>query len=258
MSKIRSRTTLKSVVGAVCAMLTYHIMAMGAHYLPDGALGAALGAVIRLASAALVVFAYAAWYRRSGESALPPPRELSSGEVTPPPRELASGDKTSIVAFAALCGVFLQFAAVAAVALITHSESFGVREAPGDPVSAIRFFGAVAVTPLCEEVVFRGVAFRLLDRVLPTALAALVSAVAFGLIHGDAVTAAVACCVGFLLAILVHRRGSLVPAIALHAAFNLTSYFTGYVPISPAAALAVCAPLGAAGIIALLKGKRTR
>lgn len=244
MSKSRPRPGAKPVIGAICAMAAYHLAATGTHYLPDGAAFAPLGAIIRAAATAIVVLAYVLWYRRSNEGVLPPPREL------------AEGDGAAVTAIAALVGVFLQFAAVALVALVTEAEGFGVREAPADAASAIRFFSAVAIAPVCEEVVYRGVAFRIMDRVSPTVVAALVTAIVFGLVHSDALSAAAACYIGFFLAILVSRRRSLVPAIALHAAFNLTSYFTGYVPISPAAALAVSAPLAAAGIIVLLKGKK--
>ena len=49
---------------------------------------------------------------------------------------------------------------------------------------------------------------------------------------------------------------SLLPAIALHAAFNLTSFFAGYIPLSPAPVLGITAPLAVAGMIVLLKGKK--
>ena len=239
-----SRPALKPVVGAICAMAAYHFAATGARYLPDGAIGAAIGALIRLCAAALVVLAYVIWHRRAEKDSLPSPAELKNG------------DSSAITAIAALCGACLQLAAIAAVALATHSEGFGVREAPYDAASAIRLFSAVAVAPVCEELVYRGIAFRLMDRVSPTVVAALVTSLVFALTHGDAITAAVACYVSFFLAILVSRRRSLVPAIALHAAFNLTSFFTGYIPLSPAAALAIFAPLSAVGIIALVKGKK--
>ena len=225
-------------------MLTYQLAAMCGRYLPDGAWQLASKDAVRVVATVLIVLAYAAWYRRADKDALAPPREL------------LCGDRAAFVALAALCGAILQIASAAAVALVTEAPALGACEAPTDVSSALRLCSAVAVAPLCEEVVYRGVAFRLMDRVSPTALAALLTSIVFGLIHGDAISAAIACYVGFLLAITVARRRSLVPAIALHAAFNLTSFFAGYIPLSPAAALAITAPLGVLGIIVLLKGKK--
>lgn len=171
-------------------------------------------------------------------------------------RALITSDRASYIALAALCGALLQLASASAAALALSADSVGVRAAFGDAATWMKHTSAVAVTPICEEIVYRGAAFRLLRRSAPTVTAAFFTAIAFGLIHADAISAAVACYVGFFAAIMYDKRGSLLPAIALHAAFNLTSFFAGYIPLSPAAVLGISAPLAVAGMIAILKGKK--
>lgn len=84
-------------------------------------------------------------------------------------------------------------------------------------------------TPLAEEVFFRGMLFRSLNRVTAAVVAVPLAGLVFGLVHYDAVAApgiVVAVQLGLLalfgmaLCTLAHRTGRLGAGIVAHAAFN--------------------------------------
>lgn len=88
---------------------------------------------------------------------------------------------------------------------------------------------SVAVgAPLVEELFFRGLLLRSLQRRVPDWAAVVVSAVAFGIAHGSAlpIDAVVLVMIsltvfGAILAIMAIRTGRLGPSIVTHAVFNL-------------------------------------
>ena len=83
---------------------------------------------------------------------------------------------------------------------------------------------AVVAAPITEELLFRRVILGWLDKRFPSpggVTAILVSGVAFGLAHlGQGLAGLPLVVLGVVLGELAHRRGSLVPAILLHALFN--------------------------------------
>lgn len=87
----------------------------------------------------------------------------------------------------------------------------------------------VVIAPLGEELVFRGIVFLGLLRWLGAIPAAVISSVLFGLIHLQAELSATlflatyGLLFGLFACWLVHRFGSLWPAIGAHAASNLAS-----------------------------------
>ena len=101
-----------------------------------------------------------------------------------------------------------------------------------DKSQGLAFLGlvlSVAVgAPLVEELFFRGLLLRSLQRRVPDWAAVALSAAAFGLAHGSALPVeAVALVIlsltvfGAILAILAIRTGRLGPSIVAHAVFNL-------------------------------------
>ena len=88
---------------------------------------------------------------------------------------------------------------------------------------------SVAVcAPLVEELFFRGLLLRSLQRRLPDGVAVGLSALAFGLAHGSGLAADAVVLVilsltvfGAALALLASRTGRLGPGIVAHALFNL-------------------------------------
>jgi membrane protease YdiL (CAAX protease family) len=82
--------------------------------------------------------------------------------------------------------------------------------------------GGVAV-PMAEELFFRGLLFRWLRRRLAVAPSAVLSAVVFGLVHGQLEVGIGAFLVGVVLAYAYERSGSLWPSIIIHAVQNSVS-----------------------------------
>jgi phosphoglycolate phosphatase-like HAD superfamily hydrolase/membrane protease YdiL (CAAX protease family) len=81
------------------------------------------------------------------------------------------------------------------------------------------------IGPICEELMFRGIVFhRLKDWVKPqTAIA--ISALLFGIYHGNVVQFFYATCMGVMLAIIYDKTGTLWISIVAHIAANLWSLF---------------------------------
>ncbi|MCK6448263.1 MAG: exosortase E/protease, VPEID-CTERM system [Planctomycetes bacterium] len=116
-------------------------------------------------------------------------------------------------------------AAVAVVWLAIALREPGVVTSTGDVELALRALHAVAVTPVVEELAFRGfLARRVVARdfaaVAPTGLGLVplgVSAVAFGALHERAFAGVLA---GFVFALVYRRRGALADCVWAHAFAN--------------------------------------
>lgn len=98
---------------------------------------------------------------------------------------------------------------------------------PERPATIHVLLGAVVVVlaaPLGEELFFRGLLFGGLRRSLPFWAAALISSTIFAVVHVYVLLMPLLFLVGFGLAYVYERSGSLVTSIAAHAAFNLVGY----------------------------------
>ena len=91
-----------------------------------------------------------------------------------------------------------------------------------DPFTLVMLFALATVwAPLCEELVFRGALFRHLRGRMVLPLAAVVSAVVFGMMHGYSFIQLIPVTVlGFNFALLRAWRGSLIGPIVAHALNN--------------------------------------
>lgn len=84
---------------------------------------------------------------------------------------------------------------------------------------------AVVVAPVIEELLFRGVLFAGLAKRWPVWLAAVVSSLAFAVLHGQVNVGIYTFILGFLLSWLYVRSGSLYPGILVHFINNLVAFF---------------------------------
>jgi membrane protease YdiL (CAAX protease family) len=78
----------------------------------------------------------------------------------------------------------------------------------------------VLLAPIVEEIVFRGLLFGALTPRIGPIAAALISAIIFGLAHGDAVLFPTLAALGFINALTYTATGNLVVPITLHALNN--------------------------------------
>lgn len=115
-----------------------------------------------------------------------------------------------------------------------ESKARTIVDRASGPVAAVVLVIVLCVlTPLAEEIFFRGLLFRSLHRVTGLAISVLCAGAVFGLVHFDPAPAAVVAMqlgllalFGAALCLLVHRTGRLAAAIVAHAAFNAVTVIT--------------------------------
>lgn len=165
-----------------------------------------------------------------------------------------------IFALSALAGVGACLSANSLLTLF-HLQSVGfdrVQEVLYRPPLPVQVLCTGFLIPVTEELVFRGLAFGRLRRVFPFWGAGLVSAVYFGLFHGNLVQGIYAGALGYLLAWVLEQTGRLRAAWGFHAAANLTAVLltAGGFQVHSAASLAgMAAAGGLAAALALRKMK---
>lgn len=91
---------------------------------------------------------------------------------------------------------------------------------------------AVIVTPVVEELIFRGLTFRRLKEYTNFWVAALVSSALFGLYHMNLVQGLYAFIFGIIICILYDRYGHLAAAVLVHFGANLLSVILQYAGVS--------------------------
>ena len=77
------------------------------------------------------------------------------------------------------------------------------------------------VTPIVEEMTFRGVVFGHLRRAFGPWISVIISAVGFGIMHGLTIHIGYAIACGLIIAATYHLTDSLIAPIILHAVFNI-------------------------------------
>lgn len=82
------------------------------------------------------------------------------------------------------------------------------------------------ISPLAEEVVFRGVIYNRLRRLYNPTIGIAVSGLLFGAFHGNAVQGVYGACLGMLMAYLYERSGKFRIPFVFHAVANLAVYTT--------------------------------
>ena len=80
------------------------------------------------------------------------------------------------------------------------------------------------VSPLAEEVVFRGIVFNRLRRQYTRGIAIVGSALIFGVYHGNVVQALYGFVLGILIAVLYEKYASFLAPVILHSAANIFVY----------------------------------
>ncbi|MFO0970837.1 MAG: type II CAAX endopeptidase family protein [Candidatus Saccharimonadales bacterium] len=96
--------------------------------------------------------------------------------------------------------------------------------ASGGHSTILAFVVLVVITPLFEEMLFRGVLFHGLRKRLPLVVSAFITSFAFALAHGQANVAVDTFALGILLCLLAEYSKSLLPAVLLHALKNFLAF----------------------------------
>lgn len=85
------------------------------------------------------------------------------------------------------------------------------------------------VSPVAEEMVFRGLMYNRMRKYYPAGLAIVLSGLFFGLYHGNPVQGIYGTCMGILMAYLYERTGHFYLPLLVHMLANLSVFVTAYV-----------------------------
>lgn len=136
----------------------------------------------------------------------------------------------SKLGMALLLGLGLQFFVTITMAFLPIPEqmleSFAENNEllHGGPI-ALELISVAVITPLLEEIIFRGLVFTRLRRGMSAFLAVGIGAAIFGAAHGHIIAFVYAGCLGILLTLLMLKCGdSILVPICCHAGFNGGSY----------------------------------
>ena len=134
-------------------------------------------------------------------------------------RRLAAVMALASAASAALNGLF------SLSGLTRYSDAYRQIEAQQYAVPVwlgIVLYGVVS--PVCEEIVFRGIIYNRLRQDQGAVSAAVASALLFGLFHGNMVQGLYAACMGLLIAFAYEKGGRFYFPCVFHGMANLTVY----------------------------------
>jgi len=176
---------------------------------------AALLVGVPASSLALIAIAWlaAGRPRREGLRLLPLPGRVSAGALT-----------AMIGGILALSQALESLALLLGVGPGANLDWIARTLAGAGPVGlllAVLVIGGLA--PVGEELFFRGFMLTRLRRVWSAGPAILVTALAFGLMHGEWAHGALATGIGLYLGLVTERSGSVIPAVVCHVANNTTS-----------------------------------
>ncbi len=94
----------------------------------------------------------------------------------------------------------------------------------------LELISIAVVTPILEEVIFRGLIFTRLRRAMSVSLALGLCALIFGVVHGHYIAIIYASLLGILLCLLMLRvRDSVLAPICCHMGFNFGSYLINWI-----------------------------
>jgi membrane protease YdiL (CAAX protease family) len=87
-------------------------------------------------------------------------------------------------------------------------------------------FAAIVLAPICEEILFRGILYRVLKQFGWPRVALVASSLFFGLIHGNPMTLIPLSFLAVVLALLYDQTDNLMAPIVAHALFNAVNFST--------------------------------
>jgi membrane protease YdiL (CAAX protease family) len=195
---------------------------LAAKYLPDWGLGRIQLASIYVLELAMIlaIWLYAKFWRTA--DAAPPPEGPPPGPLP----ALKSGAITFVMAMPILILVGFAWQGVLTLCHVPPAPQSIVDMFLGldtPLLKALFTIVAAVLVPFNEEMIFRGGLFRGLRSVVPRPYAIMISAVIFGVAHGDLTAGVPLITLGAILAIAYERTGNIGTVIVAHALFNLNT-----------------------------------
>lgn len=135
-----------------------------------------------------------------------------------------------------ILGVVLTVASVMSIQVIVALSQVAAKSEAYQEVAKAQYscgfvIGLIAyalITPLAEEIVFRGIVFTTLRRYFPIKISVLISAIFFAIYHGNMIQGVYALIMGCVMAGLYEYYGTFWAAFAVHAIANATAYIMKY------------------------------
>lgn len=151
--------------------------------------------------------------------------------------------------FLALCAVCAGLGLNALVAWLRLDAVSGAYEQVRQQQYAVSVLQGIwqyaVIAPLAEELLFRGIVYRLCAKKMPWQMAAVISALLFAVYHGNIVQGCYAFVMGLLLAYVYHCFERFAAAVLFHSAANLAVFLVSYSSeMIPEAALPFMAVIG--------------
>lgn len=125
-----------------------------------------------------------------------------------------------LVAAGCAFSVAATVAVLAAAGVKATFAPLSTVSAPSDPLFVVGLVGAIVLTPVAEELLFRGILYQALRKHVGVALGIASSAVIFAGLHVRPATAPALLVLGIGLAVAFERTRSLFPSMVMHAAYN--------------------------------------
>ena len=92
-----------------------------------------------------------------------------------------------------------------------------------DSPMIVQAISVVIIAPIVEELVYRGLLYRRMRNIGPVFPAVIISALVFGINHGNLVQFVFAAAIGIILALAYEKYRNIMIPIILHVSVNLTS-----------------------------------
>lgn len=150
--------------------------------------------------------------------------ELAQNASETDRRSLPDGLLTVAAGFTSSVGLNILFSLSGAAQQSESYQSVAKDQYAVPLLVGILLYGIVS--PLAEEVVFRGILFNRMRKDFPPGMAILLSGVLFGLYHGNMVQGIYGTLMGVLMAYLYERMGRFEIPCLFHMTANLTVYLT--------------------------------
>lgn len=150
--------------------------------------------------------------------------ELAQNASETDRRSLSDGLLTVAAGFTSSVGLNILFSLSGAAQQSESYQSVAKDQYAMPLIVGILLYGIVS--PLAEEVVFRGILFNRMRKDFPPGMAILLSGVLFGLYHGNMVQGIYGTLMGVLMAYLYERMGRFEIPCLFHMTANLTVYLT--------------------------------
>lgn len=145
----------------------------------------------------------------------------------------AKGTAMSLIAGAGISGVSYLWIMLAKN-IPAFQESLSAMEAANKSIESGSglelILTVVIVAPLIEELLFRGIVFRSLQKVFPAWISIMLSATMFGAYHINLVQAVYATFMGIVAGIIYHKTNRLIYPMIVHAANNFIGAMQSFIP----------------------------